>query len=281
MALEDLNAGVARILQDLDKEPVDVPSLASLQLGTNLKSKYDESNAFFFFQTAFHSSTRYFLSPLDVKMLLFTFERYSRFPDELKAVIENVNYDTVVTEDLITRYKYISHLPLGTEIAMIELDWRSTNLIPQEVYEKFAPELKERRRRLHMRRTREDKQKKLYEKRIEQEHKEFYQRENGEEYIPEVIYDSPDPVLDSLRLESDAVVDKQEPHKKEKTIWGTSIPVDDEASRENEEFEAMLRERMQQAESVGDTQPPTQGGKKDKKKKKSKVMLFSSNHHTL
>lgn len=281
LALEELNAGVARILQDIDKEPVDVPSLASLHLGTNLKAKYDESNAFFFFQTAFESSTRYFLSPLDVKMLLFTYERYSRFPDELKAVVENVIYDTVVTEELMTRYKYISHLPLGTEIAMIELDWRSTDLIAQEVYGKFAPELKERRRRLHMRRTREDKQKKLYERRVEKEHKEFYQRENGEEHGPEIIYDSSDPVLDSLRLESDPPDDIHEPHRKERTIWGTSIPVDEESSRENQEFEAMLRERMQQAESGNDGQLPVQGGKRDKKKKKSKVMLFSSNHQTL
>lgn len=281
LALEELNAGVARILQDIDKEPVDVPSLASLHLGTNLKAKYDESNAFFFFQTAFESSTRYFLSPLDVKMLLFTYERYSRFPDELNAVVENVIYDTVVTEELMTRYKYISHLPLGTEIAMIELDWRSTDLIAQEVYGKFAPELKERRRRLHMRRTREDKQKKLYERRVEKEHKEFYQRENGEEYGPEIIYDSSDPVLDSLKLESDSADDIHEPHRKERTIWGTSIPVDEESSRENQEFEAMLRERMQQAESGNDGQLPVQGGKRDKKKKKSKVMLFSSNHQTL
>lgn len=280
-ALEELNSSMARVLQDLDKEPVDVPSLASLQLGTNLKSKYDESNAFFFYQTAFKSSTRYFLSPLDVKMLLFTFERYSRFPDELRAVVENVIYDTVVTEELITRYKYISHLPIGTEVAMIELDWRSTDLIPQEVYEKFAPELKERRRRLHMRRIREDKQKKLYEKRVEQEHKEFYQKENGEEFIPEIIYDPSDPVLDSLRLESDDHEDVQESHKKERTVWGTSVPVDEQSSRENEEFETLLRERMQQAEgNNNDPQTPASGGKKDKKKKKSKVMLFSSNHQT-
>lgn len=284
LALEELNASVARILQDIDNQPVDVPSLASLNLGGNLKEKYNESNAFFFFQTAFKSSTRYFLSPLDVKMLLFTFERYSRFPDELKAVVENVIYDTVVTEELIARYKYISHLPLGTEIAMIELDWRSTNLIPHEVYEKFAPGFKERRRRLNMRRTREEKQKKLSEKRIEKEHKEFYQRENGEEYGPEIIYDSSDPILDSLKSESNTTSSAHEPHKKERTIWGTSIPVDEEASRENQEFEAMLRQRMQQAEGGdgGDnTQPPTQSGKKNKKKKKSKVMLFSSNHQTL
>lgn len=274
MAIEQLNDTVAGVFSQLGEESVNMPPISQLQLGTSLKSKYNESNAFFFFQTSFYSSTRYFLSPLDVKILLFAFQRYSEFPAELKIIVENVTYDTVVTEELIARYKYLSHLPLGTEIAMIDVDWRSSTLIPKEVQEKFAPDLRERRRKLHMRRQKEEKQKRLYEKRVEKEHADFYRRENGGELPAEVIYSGSDPILDSLRAEHG--VDREHPHV-ERTIWGTSIPLDEHASRENEEFEAMLRERMQQVDS---NQQQSSGMNKKDKKKKNKLVLFSSNHQT-
>lgn len=275
LALEQLNDAMANMLSQISEKSEAMPSISQLQLGTSLKDKYNESNAFFFFQTAFHSSTRYFLSSLDVKILLTTFQRYSEFPDELKAVVENVSYDTIVTEELISRYKYLSHLPLGTEIAVIDVDWRSSNFIPKEVQEKFAPDLRERRRKLHMRRQKEDKQKRLYEKRVEREHADFYRRENGEDISSEVIHSGSDPILDSLKVNPG---DGEDRSSLARTIWGTSIPVDEHASRENEEFEAMLRERIQQVDH--NEEQPSGTSKRDKKKKKSKVVLFSSNHQT-
>lgn len=307
LATEDINQRIAKIIEQVEEKDFLDQSIAKLNLGFDLKNKYNDTNAYFFFQTAFQSSTRFFLSPLDVKILLTAFHHYSKFPEEIITVVENVHYGTVVTEELIGRYKYIGHLPLGTEIAFLDLDWRESTAIPNDVYQQFVVELKQRRRKLNIKKQKEDKEKLNYEKRLEREHAEFYRRENGELSVLQGIADISGPYIDASS--SEAILDSlsarendprdiggettneqiSRPAYVEKTIWGTSIPVlpDEQASKENKEFEAMLLQKMQQEEE--DIQEPVESdsnmngkkGKRRNRKKKSKVMLFSSTHQTL
>lgn len=112
-------------------------------------------------------------------MLLTAFGHYSGFPPSLTAQVEDVHYGTVVTESLMQRYKYFGHLPIGSEMAFVDLDWRTADVIPSEVYQSFAVELSSRRRKSTWRKQREDKEKKRYERKLEREQQEFYMRENG------------------------------------------------------------------------------------------------------
>lgn len=296
MASEDLSEKISKILGDQDEQQLEGinTSMGSLNVGVDVKAKYHDSNAFFFYQTSFHSSTKYFLSPLDVKILLSAFHNYSAFPDNLPVTVENVNYVSALTPEMIGRYKYFAHLPLGTEIAFVEIDWRDNAILPREVYQHFNVELKQRRRKLSMKKQKEDKQKINYQKRLEREHAEFYRRENGDFLSPQEIHALTTPVddylLDSLSSPSH-VASRTEPGStadegrrsayKERTIWGTSIPVvpDEKASKENQEFENMLLQRMQEDNEPQEANGKT--GKKNNKKKKGKVMLFSNTHRTL
>lgn len=295
MAIDYVNDKINSIRSENAVDPMKTleQSVASLSVGTDLKAKYDDAGAYFFYQTSFSSPIRFFLSPLDVKVLLSAFHHYSNFPEEITVAVENVNYGSVLTPEMARRYKYFGHLPLGTELAFLEIDWRDNDILPGEVYQQFIVELKQRRRKLSQKRHKEDKQKIDHQRRLEREHAEFYKRENGHSSSignilePELLLGN-DNFLDSLSsinrtsqkpIDGDTEGRERKPTFKEKTIWGTSIPInrDEQSSKENEEFEAMLLQKMQQddaQESYG------RSGKK-KGKKKGKVMLFSSGHQTL
>lgn len=297
MASEDLSEKIAQVLSQQKNDTTERfdNSMKSLNLGCDLKKRYHDVGAFFFYQTSFHSSTRFFLSPLDVKILLTAFHHYSDFPEDLQVLVENINYGSVVTPELVSRYKYFGHLPLGTEVAFIEIDWRDNPILPKEVFQQFLSELKQRRRKLSIKKQKEDKQKLIYQKRLEREHAEFYKRENGDILSTQEIHAlalTDDYLLDSLSFSRPGSFQKNssgtgqdqdiQTAYKERTIWGTSIPVipDEKVSKENQEFENMLLQRMQQ-----DDEPEGAGssaGKKSSKKKnkKGKVMLFSNAHRT-
>lgn len=292
-AIGEIEARISSISEQVVIEIDVAKSISNIDLGVELREKYNDSSAFFFFQTAFQSSVKYFLSPLDVKILLTSFQQYSLFPNEISLPVQNVHYGTTVTEDLIARYKYFNHLPLGTEIAFIDLDWRDNSIISKEVELQFMSELKQRRRKLHIKLQREDKEKLKYQDRIEKEHQEFYRRENGEPSFNEVIGCSESSSTKQMSLDSlsastvrntDSIASEDPKNRNayvERTIWGTSIRVtqDNQTSKENEEFEAMLLQKMQESE---DSDKKTSGKKGKKgKKSKGKLMLFSSTHQTL
>lgn len=310
LAIESINDKIVTILSDesttseLDLSLTN--DMANLSLNEakleDMRSKYSDSNAFYFYQTSFQSSTKFLLSHLDVKILLSTFKFYSAFPDTLRIHIENVHYGTVVTESLIKRLKYIDHLPLGTELAFIDIDWRNVDIIPSEVYQQFSNELKNRRRDFNRRKQKEDQQRKMYQKKLEEDQIKFYQEENGSFYsvhnttsdIESILNSST--ALDSLSASgptssssSKNTKNRQKKGYQEKTIWGTSISVipDEKTSQENKEFEAMLLQKMNASNSqenssesdanINNISPMTKNGNK---KKKGKVLLFSNSPQT-
>ncbi|SMN21959.1 similar to Saccharomyces cerevisiae YLR427W MAG2 Cytoplasmic protein of unknown function [Maudiozyma saulgeensis] len=278
--------------------------IASLSLGESnektLTSKYSDKDTFFFYETAFDSSTKYFLSHLDVKILLSSFKVYSSFPESLRIEVENIHFGTVVTEQLIKRLKYISHLPLGTELAFIDIDWRKIDIIPKEIYDEFANELKSRRRQFNRRKQKEDHEKKMYQQKLEEDQMRFYQEENGTSQslndssveLSEILNSSSR--LDSLSASTVASMSKvnnantnntKKTNYEETTIWGTSISVhpDEKTSKENQEFEEMLLQKINNNSkdnlNLDDSLPITAEGKQTngkRKKKKGKVLLFST-----
>ncbi|EDO16112.1 hypothetical protein Kpol_1001p24 [Vanderwaltozyma polyspora DSM 70294] len=301
-AIDSINEKVTETLSR-DDSLDDSFSDQLLMKDTNLSSRYNDSSSFFFYQTSFNSSTKFFLSPLDIKILREGFEQYSKMPLRLEMAIENIHFGDVITHDYINRYKYVSHLPLGTEIALVDLDWRNSEIIPKHVYGKFANELKQRRRKFSMKQKREDIQKKIYENRLEKEHKEFYQRENGEFYnIHETDYSVSATSQEFLGSLSELNLSRNSARKSdtsaysngngnehrqksytETTIWGTSIDiqVDDKRYQEEKEFQEMLLQKMQEPPKSESSNVSIESNPKSKSKSKSKakVLLFSSGGH--
>ncbi|KAG0663131.1 hypothetical protein C6P45_000910 [Maudiozyma exigua] len=301
LAVNSINDKIATILsENQDENDLMLPTTKNLSNltvdngnGFDLRRRYSDSNAFYFYETGFDSTTKFYLSHLDIKILLSAFKSYDAFPDTLNIQVENIHYGTTVTEQLIKRFKYIGHLPLGTELAFIDIDWRNMiDIIPPKVYEEFATELKNRRRHYNRRKQKEDLEKKMYQQKLEEDQMRFYQEENGTSLslnessvdLSEILNSSNQ--LDSLSATTLSSISqaKSEASKKSKakkyeetTIWGTSISVqqDEKTSKENQEFEEMLLQRInddndEQSNSVDNTQ------RKGKKKKKGKVLLFST-----
>ncbi|CEP61651.1 RING-type E3 ubiquitin transferase MAG2 LALA0_S03e07712g [Lachancea lanzarotensis] len=244
--------------------------------------KYDDQNAFFFYQTAFEANTHYYLSPLDVKVLITAFAQYSKFPSILFAQVEDVHHGAVVTESLLHKFKYIGHLPFGSDVTFVDVDWRSVPDLPSDVYQRFAPELNSRRRKSASKKQREDKEKRRHEKRLERQQEEFYMRENGELPDSAAAPSVPIPIqhgraqqqssgqmvaenLGSSHLEQESKDSQQTSGKLEKTIWGTSIPRTEQKSDEDLEFERMLQNIDEQKRSLSSG-----------KKKGRRVTLMSS-----
>ncbi|SCV02662.1 LAMI_0H01684g1_1 [Lachancea mirantina] len=243
--------------------------LSNLSLGVGLES-YNDSNAFFFYETGFNALTTFYLSPLDVKILLSTFEHYSNFPTSLTAKVENVHYGFVVTEALIQRYKYFGHLPLGSELAFVDLDWRSVDFVPPEVHKRFAAELSQRRRKFNWKQQREDKEKRLYEKKLEKEHAEFFMKENGEVDSPPLCSLSSNPSVPLFSLSDKSTLEpkaQKTGSRMEKTVWGTSIPASQHSDTERTPEDAALEDMLLQM---------SKDGTQTKKKKKKVVTLLSS-----
>ncbi|CCF55997.1 hypothetical protein KAFR_0A05620 [Kazachstania africana CBS 2517] len=288
LAIEDVNTKIASVLSEEADNLTNTitEALDRLDLDTDVKSIYDDSTAHFFLQTTFHSPTKFFLSPLDIKILLTVFHNYSKFPDILEAIVENVHYGSIVTEQLIRRHKYISYLPIGTEIAFVDIDWRNVPFVTKEIYSQFASELNSRRREFKIKKQKEDKRKKLYQQKLEEEQAEFYRRDYSN-YTPtsdmihlntvgdsNLALTSLPPSKTPLGTASENEDSSKKKSYEERTIWGTSISVipDEKTSRENQDFEDMLLQRMQQ-----ETDNSQSSGKsKGRKKKKGKVLLFST-----
>ncbi|SCV04828.1 LANO_0G12750g1_1 [Lachancea nothofagi CBS 11611] len=281
LAIEEISQQISSSELAVSQSEATSYAFSHLSLEAGLE-KFNDKNAFFFYQTAFEANTRYFLSPLDVKVLLTAFGQYSEFPPVLGAHIEDIHYGAVVTESLIQKYKYFGHLPIGSDVTFVDLDWRSVEILPPQVYQKFASELNSRRRKSTWKKQREDKEKRRHEKRLEQQQEEFYMRENG---------NSPDPIVapslmpSSLqhkvqraseegselqpRMHNNPQSGRPSSSRLKKTIWGTSIPTSENPAQKNQEdtdFEKMLENLNQQ-----------QNTKASGKKKKRMVTLLTSN----
>ncbi|CCE61732.1 hypothetical protein TPHA_0B00600 [Tetrapisispora phaffii CBS 4417] len=306
-AIEAINAKIMNILSKEGLELSDDNHLEfkSLDISdVNISDKYNDSNAFYYYQYIVNSSsTKFFLSQLDIKILKAAFQEYSKFPVELDTKVENVHYGNVITKDFIAKNKYMHHLALGTEIAFIELDWRNSNIIPKEIFDKFSAELKQRRRRFNIKQKREDIQRKQYEYQLEKETAEFYKRENGELIEPyQVIehrlndkqaFNHSNMFADSLNEftysedEEDEKKESKNPGGKNKsynetTIWGTSIEVqmDEKTLQENKEFEEMLFNKIRGGEVTIESESTTPGNDVESNDIGADSGLVSSNRST-
>ena len=104
----------------------------------------------------YEASYRFYLSPLDIRILKAAFGDFSLFPPTILPRLEHVSSNHVVDDDLKRRAKYLAHIPNGCEIGFIECSW--TDIVAPEILTKFAPEIERRRQSHREKQAREDKE---------------------------------------------------------------------------------------------------------------------------
>lgn len=101
-----------------------------------------------------------YLNPLDMRILLTHFGTYDALPSHIS--FPTTGYDSAtVTEDLRKRTKFLSHLPIGTEVVFVEANL--AGIVSSEVLSRFEQPLKTRRDKRRARTRREDKEKRRWE----------------------------------------------------------------------------------------------------------------------
>lgn len=129
----------------------------------NLSSRFNDSNAYFFYQTGLDSTTKFFLAPLDIRILKAGFGTYSQFPSSVVVKVEHVSHGQAIDDSLRKKIKYLGYLPSHTSIALVECDWQG--IVDSSVLAKFQPDISKRRQRWRDIRRKEDHAKKMHDKR--------------------------------------------------------------------------------------------------------------------
>jgi hypothetical protein len=263
------------VFNDDYEEPNELLSLGNLSLKNN--AELNDSNCSFFYQTSFNSTTRYFLSSLDTRIMLRTYGAYSNFPQTLLLTVENINYGLMVTETMLKKFKFMNHLPLGTELATLEVNWSSMKL-PNDVYQEFKKDLVERQRKSKNKAKKEDTAKRNYENYQELKTLEFYQSE-GNLLIPndtDAMFYEDIPAVNQEHASSES----DGPKEVVSTVWGTTIPKSSQIPTPELEDDAQddwnFDELIKRSKEPGSSGDVSALGKK-KKGKKKKLVLMASN----
>lgn len=121
---------VQQALSHIDQEVADWTSKLAATLDKEHKHSHQHDNAsssppshqtFYYYETGFNAGCTYVLSPLDMKILKSTYSNYESLPTSIVAKIENIRYEELTQETSMTKYKYLSHLPIGSQIGFLNV----------------------------------------------------------------------------------------------------------------------------------------------------------------
>ena len=237
----------------------------------------NSSNTFFYYETGFNAHDTYVLSPLDIKVLKTNYNHdYSQMPSSLIAHIETIHYEELTENSALKKYKYLSHLPLGTTIGFIECNWYKNEWISSSTWETFKEDLTKRSKRTNQKFKREERNRQRALHNEEKRNKMFFDMENKgissvDEYEDIVsgnmgslsIIDNRMPELtqNEEAVESESL---EEEKRYETTVWGTKIRSSSRPDDGDWEAEEMIRRAKEEMNKGG------------KGKKKKKMVLMSS-----
>ena len=261
---------------------------------------------FHFYQALLH----FYLAPLDIRILKAAFGDYSLFPSTVLPRVEHISTGHVVDDELRRRAKYLSHLPQGCEVSFLECDW--TDIVSDEILEKFTTEIERRRKRNHEKEAREEKERLRAEK--EEDDKRWAavrRRRPSTSYEPrEIPSTGPSELLEEPDLTSQATSSASPPWSTRRTgfaslaspstspstsrtVWGTAAVLPQEspplqATRITNEPESdgwlqgweadLLRDEelvsQVKSASIGESSASAAAGKK---KKQKKITLMTTN----
>ncbi|KAG2733357.1 hypothetical protein G9P44_004347 [Scheffersomyces stipitis] len=253
----------------------------------------ENSQSYFYYQTGFNSATAYVLSPLDMKVLKTSYNSsYTELPSSIIAKIENIKYEYLTPEASLTKYKYLSHLPLGTQIGFLECNWYHNEFISKQAWETFKEDLNKRSKNSSRKFKREEKNRRRAMNEEEIRTRNFYIRENTGRDVDDFS------AADYATMGSLSIVDNRElpvltsdhhssnnEHSSggdseaeyETTIWGTKIRKADVSEQPSDEDDWDAEEMIRKAREEMERQERESGVSGKKKKKKKKLILLSSN----
>lgn len=85
----------------------------------SLLSKYNDENAYFYYEHIDKNAQRTFLDGQDVNILKKEHGKYANFPDTIDVRIQHVYHNNQVNNHSV---QYMSHLPMGSGYRLIEVD---------------------------------------------------------------------------------------------------------------------------------------------------------------
>ncbi|CAL1183242.1 Zinc finger, C3HC4 type (RING finger) family protein [Candida parapsilosis] len=184
----DDSALVQQALSHIDQEVADWTSKLAATLDKEHKHSHQHDNAsssppshqtFYYYETGFNAGCTYVLSPLDMKILKSTYSNYESLPTSIVAKIENIRYEELTQETSMTKYKYLSHLPIGSQIGFLECDWNHNEYVSQPIWEAYKNDLLKRSKNSNKRFLREERNRRRAESEEEFRLRQFYMEENG------------------------------------------------------------------------------------------------------
>ncbi|EGW30697.1 uncharacterized protein SPAPADRAFT_155826 [Spathaspora passalidarum NRRL Y-27907] len=241
-----------------------------------------------YYQTGFNSSCTYVLSPLDMKVLKTTYGSYDNLPSSIVAKIENIKYEELSQETSLSKYKYLSHLPIGSQIGFLECNWFGNQYISHEAWQTFKEDLLKRTKNSQRKFKKEERDRKRAINEEEIRTRKFYEQENRDVERHESsgysgvlggvgalsIVDNRQ-TAEQPPLLSNSPTDVVIPEESfQTTVWGTKIPKPEPSAspvHEDDEDDWDAEEMIRRAKEEMSKQ---QGGKK----KKKKMILLSSNN---
>ncbi len=141
-------------------------------LDDNSNKNNNDNNYYYYYETGFNTPTRYFLSPLDIKILKTTYGTYSNFPQIIHTKIIIIDHQISCDEFLKKKMKFLNHLPTGADISFLQCDWK--NIIQNDIYETFKKDLFKRQSKANEKKLKEDIEKLKAEKEEEVKTRNFY-----------------------------------------------------------------------------------------------------------
>ncbi|KAI5965636.1 uncharacterized protein KGF55_000998 [Candida pseudojiufengensis] len=291
---ELVEEAISHIDKEIEEWSTKFAEPSSVEKTFNLDESLTHQTTFYYYQTGFNANTTYVLSPLDMKVLKNTYIDYQNLPSTIIAKIENIRYEELSSETSINKYKYLSHLPVGTQIGFLECNWNNNEFISQNTWSLFKEDLLKRSKNSNKKFNREERNKKKAQNEEELKTLQFYLKENGqyndEEYDENFInhknfnFDTlsiQDNNINSPVLSSDQNLSTTESENDyQTTVWGTKIPKsllkDSSAIEDNDnndddwDAEEMIRKARE--ENLENDNESTN----KKKKKKKRLVLLSS-----
>ncbi|PKI82364.1 Delta(24(24(1)))-sterol reductase [Malassezia vespertilionis] len=121
-------------------------------------SPVEPLQSYYYYQAA--SGLNIFLHPLDIKVLLSQYKHYAHFPDTLQVVVQNAEEGTM-DKNMERRCKYLSHLPMSSDVTFVEVDWPRTDALFAETqghvdWKQWDDMLQERKQRRYDKATKEE-----------------------------------------------------------------------------------------------------------------------------
>ncbi|CAK9441062.1 uncharacterized protein LODBEIA_P49310 [Lodderomyces beijingensis] len=231
-----------------------------------------EDKTFYFYQTGFNTTCTFVLSSFDMKLLKHNYHTYDSLPTSIVVKIENIKYEELSQETVSSKYKYLGHLPVGSQIAFIECNWQDNDFISPETWSHFKDDLLRRSKLSNKKHSREEANRKRALRDEEVRTRQFYATENGDSSDNDTMHEF------TSKMSSISIIDNRpaalsDPEisdgEYQTTVWGTRIKSNkskpssspDDNNRESEEGEELIR-RARENES--------------KRSKKSKRLVLMS-----